>query len=286
MKTLILSCIMAFFCSSMLTQCSLNNHGEKKIEKHEIQDFIKSLSLKEKEYLTNFFKLEFFLSFFGYTIFGEKPMSFEVIDYNRELHTEENFDYMAIEHIWDCYKVKEGWATWKKYANRFNQKNISIIEYPFHLNSNCVEVAIINHSTFIKVVDKNLEYFQSILGNSFSAVQLLNEYLKGEGDIFHKIRLHDGLFGTLLGYGNGNAIEFNRLGRASEPMKSFTPFEETSQKLEENGTKNILLPLFAVIPDSEETLKLRASYKEQQVEINQIYQSPHFLEKVLLKLAQ
>jgi hypothetical protein len=285
MKTWILSCAIAIF-SFMLTQCSFNNQKENFFEPHEIHDFISSLDKKEKEYLTNFFKLQFFRSSWGYTIFGEKPMSFEVIDYNRELECDENFDYMAVEHILAGFKLKEGWATWKKYANRFHQNNIIIIQYPFHLCSNCLEVPIINRSSFIKVIDENLDYFQLILGESYSSSQILRMYFNGEGSIFHKIRLRDDLFGTLLGYGLENAIEFNRLGRASELMESFTPSEETDKELMENGTKNILPPMFAVIPDSEETLKLRSSYNKQRTEINQVYQSPDFLEKVLIELAQ
>lgn len=256
------------------------------LEIHEISGFINSLNAQEKEYLANFFKVQFFIDAFGYTIFGEKPMSIDLIDIHRETKSTDGFDYMDIEHIWDRYRVKEGWGIWKNYAHKFYQKNISIIEYPSHLSPNCIEIAIINHKNFIKVVSENLEDFQSILGNTLTPSQILNEYLKGDEAVFQKIRLHDGLFGTLLGYGRENAWEFNRLGRAGESMTSFTSLKEFSPELEKNGTKNILPPLFSVIPNSEETLKLRTSYEKQRAKVNSIYQSQDFLEKTLLELAQ
>lgn len=286
MKNFILTCLVVSFCCFAVYYSYFKIRNETYFEIHEIPKFIDSLNTKEKEYLTNLFKLQFFLNSFGYTIFGKKPMSFDIIDYNQKFQNIDNIEYMNIEHIWDRYRLKEGWAVWKKYANRFHQNYISIIEYPCHLNSNCIEIAVINHNNFIKVINDNLNYFQSILGNSFSPTQILEEYLKGSGDIFCKIRLHDGLFGTLLGYGCENAIEYNRSGRPSEAMVSFTPFEETSSELEKNGTKNILPPLFAVIPNSKETLKLKASYEKQRIKINEIYQDQNLLEDIFLKLVQ
>lgn len=276
------TCIFIFMCYQDLFISHKNNSNEAQ----EISTFISSLNDQEKEYLANFFKVQFFIDSFGYTIFGEKPMSIDLIDINRETKSTEGFDYMSIEHIWDRHRVKEGWAVWKKYAHKFHQKNISIIEYPCHLSSNCTEIAIINHKNFIRVVNENLEDFRMVLGEEVSPSQVLNEYLRGDGTIFHKIRLHDGLFGTLLGYGRENAWEFNRLGRAGEAMVSFTPLKEFSPELEKSGTKNILPPLFSVIPESEETIKLRASYAKQRNKINSIYQSQDFLEKTLLELAQ
>lgn len=251
-------------------------------ETHKIALFICTLSAEEKEYLTNFFKLGVFASTFGYTLFGDKPMSIEMINFNEESRSVEGFDYMDLEHILGRYRLREGWEVWQRWAHLVLQRGFSIIYYPCHLNSNYIEVALINHENFLRTVNENLADFQAVLGEEISPQQILNEYINADGFIFHQIRNHDGLFGTILGYGRDNAWEYMmREGRDTlEPFFSLEQF----LKGEPKDTQHILPPLFSVIPDSKETMKLQESYEKQRIEIDSIYQRDDFLEKVLLRL--
>lgn len=248
-------------------------------QNQKISDILTKLSLQEKEYLNNFFKFEFFVGSFGYTLLGEKPMSIDIINLNLETRNTDGFDYMDLEHILGRYRLKEGWYVWKKYAYEILQNKCTLIDYACPYDSSCREVALINHSNFLKEVEKNLVDFCSILGKNLSSQEILKEYLKGEGNVFNTIRTHDGLFGTLLGYGRGNSWEYmNRGGGFSlEPFFSLELFLKQGKQ----DTQHVLLPLFAVIPDSKETIRLRESYKEQRKKVNTLYQSEDFLEKVL-----
>jgi hypothetical protein len=245
-----------------------------------IDDKIQRLSLEEKEYLTNFFKYTFFISPFGYTIFGDKPMSFETINMVRKPLVEDGVDYMDIFHIFNRSMLKKCWEVWSKYSDLFPLKRFSIISYQFPLNPDYIEFAIINHENFIKIVSENIDDFHTVLENNLTAQQILEEYIKGKGTVFTTIRNHDGLFGTLLGFGRNNAWEFMRQGGAQK-MEVLFPYPEDYEE-----AIKVLKPLCGVIPNIEETANLRKSYEAQQKIVNEIYHEKDFLEQVLLKLSE
>lgn len=245
--------------------------------KNSIRSKLQTLSPQEKEYLTNFFKINVFTSAFGYTIFADKPMSFQTVNMISEPRSVEGFDYMALGHIYDFYRMREGWEVWLKYSSLFPLSGFSIIYYPFPLApSESIEVAIINHKYFINTVDEHLLDFQTVLGEKLTPQQILDEYLKGSGTIFTRIRNHEGLFGTLLGFGRDNAWEYLKRS-GGETMDAFWdgwPLD----------TQHILPPLFKAIGDSQETYKLRVRYDKERPQIDPIFQSEDFLEIVLSQL--
>lgn len=247
--------------------------------KNSIPSKLTTLSPQELEYLTNFFKVSVFTDEFGYTIFADKPMSFQTVDMISASKSVEGFDYTDIEHIFRYYRLREGWEVWQKYSsNLFPLAGFSIIHYPFPLDpEKFIEVAIINHKYFLNTVNENLLDFQTVLGEKLSAQQILEEYIKGSGNIFTRIRNHDGLFGTLLGFGRNNAWEYMKRS-GGQTLDSFLDEGEPLDTL------HLLPPLFAAIGDSEETNKLRIKYEKERPQIEPIFQSKDFLEIVLGKL--
>ena len=190
---------------------------------------------------------------------------------------------MAIEHILDRYRLKEGWDVWKKYEYLFPLQGFSLFSHPSPMAANSFtkadsffEVVLINHKNFLNVVRGNLEDFHQVLGSSLSPEQILQEYLNGEGLVFDQIRNHDGLFGTLLGFGRDNSWEFKKRGdgRTLEGLEHEDP----------RDTKHVFLPQFAVLPGTKETMDLRIAYKKQRLLIDTIYQKDDFLSHVLLAL--
>lgn len=238
---------------------------------------LQKLTLLEKEYLTNFFKMTFFVSSFGYTIFGDKPMSIETVDMVDTKKSVEGFDYMDLEHIFDRYCLKEGWEVWQKYLTFFPLNGYSTISYPIpHAPSNQIEIAIINNHNFIRIVEENLFDFQMVIGNALTSEEVFHGYINITNNVFQPIRNHEGLFGILLGYGRENSMEYMKLsgGQTLEAYSDIEPID----------TQHILPPLFKVIPNSKETYNLRKKYEDQRIKIDEIYQNKNFLEKVLIKL--
>ena len=82
-----------------------------------------------------------------------------------------------------------------------------------------------------------------------------------------------------LGFGRDNSWEFKKRGDG-RTLESF---------VQEKGfrtVKNVLLPLFTVLPNTRETADLRIAYEKQRLFIATIYQNDDFLPQVLLALCQ
>lgn len=256
---------------------------DRRFERNRVQEQcapnpIDQLNNQEKIHLRNFFRTLFFSSSFGYTIFGKKPMSIEVITLKSHLPDIENLEYRNIEYCINFYNLHKGWRIWKNKFGKDSLKGFSFISYPGITGSGNLEISIINHQNFVEVVSKHLNTFQSIIKKKLDPKEILEEYVKGEGEVFQIIHDHHGLLGILLGYGKDNAWQF--LNNA--PLSSLVDLKS----LNFENMDEILPPNFGVIENTVETKMLRESYFQQKEKINEIYQSDLFLEIVLEKLLQ
>ena len=245
-------------------------------KKNFTKEKIKTLSLQEKKHLNNFFKRCFQSSGFGYTIFGQKPMSTGgLLTENGRPHVDQvkNIDD---ERVSCGYYMKEGLDVWDKHFKNMDLKEFSFISYPVPGHPNLLHFDIINHNNFLRIVEDHLFDFQNFLSFKISAKEILKEYVKGEGDLFEKINKHDGFLGILLGYGKENSFKFFKGDKLS-------PLVEPSSLVGKDMSE-ILLPLFMVSKNSKETHEIMSSFEKQWEKINKIYQSENFLEMVLQKL--
>ena len=243
------------------------------IDKEIILKKIEKLTFEETDDLNNFFKICFYKSTFGYTIFGEKPMSLDVIDVERP--PLDNPIYKENILLQLDYRRKQGWDVWKKYFQDVYLEDFSIISYQ-NSYPGSIDIAIINHRLFLNVIDNNLAEFQEVLKQKINSIEILKEYIKGEGEVFDLINNHDGLLGILLGYGKENSWKYVK-GEKLSP--SFDPSNINFKDL-----SNILPPFFGVSKESRESEQIVESYAKQRKKINEIYQKENFLEIVLLKL--
>jgi hypothetical protein len=236
---------------------------------------IENLTLEEKKDLTSFFKICFCSFEFGYTIFGQKPMSLDAINLKKR-SLEDYGEYKDSEWILCDYRKKDGWDVWKKHFETIEMNGFSLIFYPVPHYPELIHFSIINHKNFLCVLEENLDVFQTVLNRKIASQEILNAYKKGEGEIFNTIKNHEGLLGILLGFGKENAFKFmnkEKLSPSVDPMS-----------LKGQGMENIRLPRFMVAEGSNETKKIMQSFSRQQESINQIYQKENFLELVLVKL--
>src|SRR3984957_3335125 len=92
-----------FLCLSCLLVWKLN-----RISQHpNLEKKLADLTTEEREYLNNFFRFTVTVSTFGYTLFGDKPMSIETFQ-DAPAQPIEGFDYMDNEHILNKYRLREG----------------------------------------------------------------------------------------------------------------------------------------------------------------------------------
>ena len=244
------------------------------LDKEIILNKIEILSSKEKNDLTDFLKFCFHTSAFGYTIFGEKPMSLDAINFEPSLtddYLEEVYRKLA---LW-CYKKKDGWNVWKKHFQDDSLSGFSFISYPYLKHPEVIHIAIINHKLFLNVVENNLTEFQKVLNKKINPNEILEGYVKCEKEIFEPIKNHDGLLGILLGYGKENAWKFMR---GEELSPSIDP------DVKNWDISRVKPPLFMVVKGSKETEQIMRSFDKQREKLNEVYRKDNFLEIVLLKL--
>jgi len=236
-----------------------------------ISQKIAHLNPLEREYITNFFRYAYFSDGLGWVIFYNKPMSFMTTESGGE-QVPEDEDYMHLKHILNKYKNRECCETWERFSSLFEMKNYSIIK-----KAGRPSIFFINHRTFEKMVNQHIEDFRTVFGSDITSKQILNGFISDEGYVFETIMQHDGLLGTLLGFGRDNAFEYMRRGTGQE-MDGFgyipTSFD----------SKKILGPFFAVIGGTEETRNLSGTYNSQREPLSKLYQREDFLEIILKKL--
>jgi hypothetical protein len=238
---------------------------------HDWRDVLNQLSPNEKQDLTELFKIFINEDQFGYTLFGDKPVSIsgnlKIIPYELLLSGSKEARY-----FW------KKWAVWKQYENQFSMSNYLLIEEPaLHLDKNMTFIFLINKNAFLKTVRCHLKIFQGILGSDLTA-DLLLERITKENKFLSFINYNERLLGILLGYGAHNAKLF-------EKRKKMLSIRSLLDK-EENLLSNQLQPFsvygpwaiepvqFAADPGHKETQLLKKKYAKLSKEL-----SSHFSEK-------
>jgi hypothetical protein len=222
-----------------------------------VEKKLEHLSNLEREYLENFFQYTMRISTFGYVLFGDKPMSIDAYDNFIPQKSVEGIDYMADEHILDRYRLKEGWEVWIKILPLFPLPNHTFISYVQPEDSESMEICVINNRAFIDTVNKNLQDFHNVLNTKATAQEIFEDYIH-QGPSFAVIRGHDGLFGTLLGFGRTNAwTYFESNDEAKRAMVKYS-----RENLDE--VKLVILPLFAAKAENPENDILEKKYMHQR----------------------
>lgn len=269
--------MIVLFLSNCLILFYVNNFNEKNVGLR-IETSLRKIPQDDREYVSNFFKYVFFTETFGYTIFGNKPLSFTSIKTENTFFLDNNENYMDLIHIFNRHKIKECWEAWSKYSHLFLMKNFTFLCYTLPTHPGFIEIAIVNHENFIKTISENIEDFHNVLGNNLTPNEILAEFIQGKGSVFTKIIRHEGLFGTLLGFGRNNAWEFMYKGGENMDGCYVHCYDEPKNEYD------IVKPAFKAIPNSEETMMLKSNYLEQKQQIESIYKDKAFLTLVLIKL--
>jgi hypothetical protein len=265
-------CVIAIFMIILSGLSYFRFYAEE--SENKVKREVEKLSIIEREYLGNFFQYLIRISGFGYVLFGDKPMGIEFVDYGIPSKSIEGIDYMDDNHIAFKHRFKEGWEIWKKYQYHFPSDNFVFFEYEHDFNSDYTVICLINKKFFLRVVSDHISDFQAILGGNISPETVLEDYIN-KGDSLKIINNHDGLFGTLLGYGRNNAWNFKE--QIEMENRTMTFFDQES--LDEE--RFIFLPGFLVFPDTQETLKLNRNYREQRKFIEKRYHDKEFLKTTI-----
>lgn len=291
-----------FLCFGLAITCSLFfffvlfNPKARKLNK---------IPLKEREYLEHFFRTAFTYDGLGYTLFGDKPVT-ETAYFDPGLlkRYDPIVDSLGSLRPFNL-RMKKGYECLEKYRDLFSSKNIKITRSKNFTDNELICVFFINVREFAKTVNENLKDFKDVLGNDLTPELLLERILHSE-DIFGEVlKNHQGLIGTLLGFGRNNAWLFHQreereYWNRKSALLSRGPFtlklphrrnfiEEKLRRFDDEGVFDfnplfLSLPAFAADPNSIETQQLKKKYLTQYHAILQQYRNKDFLEVTLRQI--
>ena len=259
------------------------------------------LSQEEKQELKLLFHYLFAEHELGYTLFGDKPMSFCLLPTALLcIATHEHFFkiYMQGNH-----SFTRGLAAWDKLKTKNFHARYSLIlrdkdgKHPF-------SAILINKKAFKKEFNKNKNVLQKKYGNDITATSFLED-LENKKSCLQTLFQDHLLLGILLGYGRRNAELFQRRATLSsseiripfspypKPMKPFSSIEEELKYLDQHlqllRSKNIwllrVIPVnFAADPNHPETICLKKKYAFLHSKLSAIFKHDDWLDKLLLQM--
>jgi hypothetical protein len=184
--------VLAIFCS----HCYADSLIRQKVKKQ-----LASLPEQDREDLRNFFEELVIRYPFGYTIFGEKPISFATYKVSN-LHKKMS---MHTIHLIDGKKL------WKKYSCLFPSHGF-VFKFEYSLEDDCHRIYLINRKAVQEIVQQELDLFQQVLGTTVTPERLLFKIECPETTIQDVLQGHEGLFGILLGFGRESSLAFHQKG--------------------------------------------------------------------------
>ena len=246
---------------------------------------------------------------FGYTLFGDKPVSLAGYFLNP------SFDTIFFSKRSTFFPILEAWSLLAKnilchlHGNYILLKQVNRIKNP-----RTFQVIIVNKSSFLQTVTEHLDVFCELLEKKIDPKELLNEVILNQKSLWDILKGNQALYGIILGYGEKNSLAFKRrweLGQVfsfkyqspsnnplfyPKPSKGFSSPEEEYHYFEEQHSffdiqtsplSPLTPPCFMIMKDIDiETKLLEKKYKEAFKQLIEIYAEGDFWSITLDHLMQ
>lgn len=246
---------------------------------------------------------------FGYTLFGNKPVSLAGYFLNP------SFDTIFFSKRNSFFPIAEAWSLLEKNVLCHLQGNYILLKQVDRTkNFSTFQVIIINKSSFLQTVTEHLDLFCELLEKKIDPKELLDEVILNQTSLWHILKGNQALYGIILGYGKKNSLAFKRrweLGQVfssshqnslshppfyPRPSKEFFSSEEEYRYFEEqhdffdirtSPLSPLNPPRFMIMKDIDtETELLAKKYKETFKQIIEIYAKGDFWSITLDHLMQ
>lgn len=249
-------------------------------------NFTISMPRKDKQKLESFLRHYCILDEWLYTLIGVKPVSFSPCNKQASL--------------WGIlrYKGKQmtGWETWAKYSHYFQSSRFAVFTDKSVVSDEWFFLVIVDRLQFEQIVHKYANDFQSVLQLENLNSSKLLERSAAESFFNDILQGHDGLIGTVLGYGKDNAWLYFNGSHENETELSFLWDERLMNKMLDHWNKkpsykhwdlsHLFYPSCVAISDSEESVALRNLYIKAREKILQYYEGKDFVEATLSLMNQ
>ncbi|QZA59187.1 hypothetical protein RHAB15C_0001072 [Candidatus Rhabdochlamydia porcellionis] len=237
---------------------------------------------------------------FGYTLFGNKPVSLAGYFLNPSFNT------IFFSKRGSLFPIVEAWSLLEKNVLCHLQGNYILLKQVDHTkNCSTFQVIIINKSSFLQTVTEHLDLFCELLEKKIDPKELLDEVILNQKSLWYILKGNQVLYGIILGYGKKNSLAFKRkweLGQVfndnyqnllsnppfyPKPSKGFSSSEDEYRYFEEqhdffdirtSPLSPLIPPCFMIMKDIDTETKLLAKkYKETFKQIIEIYAKGDFL---------
>lgn len=245
---------------------------------------------------------------FGYTLFGNKPVSLAVYFLNP------SFDTVFCSKRGSLFPIVKVWSILEKNIISHLQGNYVLLKQIDRAkNHHLFQIIIINKCSFLQTVAEHLDLFCELLEKKISPKELLDEVILNQRSLWDILNSNEALYGIILGYGKDNSLAFKRkmeLGQvfrpdcqnsqkkppfSPKPSKGFQSAEEEYRYLEDqhcffdiqpSSLSPLYPPCFMTMKNNDKETKLLVKeYKETFKQIVEIYAKGDFLSITLDRLA-
>lgn len=280
------------FANSNTTKVMNFDFSDSKID---ISEILSNIPVRDKKRLEYFFREFFVTNFLGYVLFHAKPVAIhQYLDSFKDT-TSISFSFFVPSNL----KSRKSYKTWLKYRDLFPMSNFVIKEEKNPWANRGSLVIVLNKQLFIETVDENIHDFEVVLGRKIHSEDLWKE-VQEKPLLTDILKLHDGLIGTLLGYGRNNSWKFySERTLPHNELTIRTPWEKNIvfNKIDNlirsigfvdqfcgNFTQDLnltFLPAFKAIIGSSETNQLINKYVDCREKMLNFYVNKDFLETTL-----
>lgn len=292
-KLFIIGIFLSFICWQL--------YQDRKVEIHipvsKGPELILTIPVKDKKRLEYIFQDIIGWDAGAYTFFGNKPMS--IFGYQKPFCMIDRYRFLSSIRLPSirCYLALKAW---KKYQHLFENGKFLFYaeENPLWQSRNgMLGIFLINKEKFKETITLNIQDFKAVLKKEdLSGEEMLFEAKNKQ--LLETILLgHNGLIGTLLGFGRNNAWMFEEREHGKiVPLKPL--WDEDSKEInfldkrpyfawfyfgvasKELG-EYLGYPAFMADPDSEETRNLKQEFHKTRQRIIEYYKGKDFLETTL-----
>jgi hypothetical protein len=254
------------------------------------EDLLITMPWKDRRRLTYLFYKMMVLDEGAYTLLGSKPMYMG--GYIKPFSLSIDWRVFLSSIFPGNIRKFSAWKTWQKYAHLFHNS-------PFILRAEInpfwpephesVSILVINKEGIEKEISSHRNDFETVLQRQGITFELLLSEANEKPFLKSILKSHDGLIGTLFGYGRDNAWLFEQRSRGEKvPLKPF--WGEEVYDFFANRPNGVHLddlslvlgyPCFLADPDSLETKELREKFLKDRERILDYYKGKDFLEATL-----
>ncbi len=202
-----------------------------------ISEIIQQIPESDRKDLEHFFRLLFKEELFGYTLFGEKPIS--SADFAPPIYDIQHYRLRII--------FNKGWEAWQRNEHLLSQKYFSLKREEDELTRS-THFYIINKAATLQAITNYIDNFKNELGNKKPPEQLL-EQLCDPKDRVNNVLKSQFLWGIFFGFGKDSARIFQREEEILKILfaRMLPPFSQKNKSFEslDQSAKQAISFLFA-----------------------------------------